>query len=113
VIARSPTVAESLLDAFAPRFRGQKLGQGSILAIGIVATLVAIGFGALAVFTFSTADTGLAPQFGYGMLVMAIVCLLVATACFVPTSRWWAIPVIMGILGAVLLIGQIARQLQM
>ncbi|MBI1915080.1 MAG: hypothetical protein HYS12_10135 [Planctomycetes bacterium] len=80
-----------------------------MIAIGITAALAAIGFGALGVYALSTPNTGLPPQFGYGMVGLAALCLLGGVACFVPSTRWWVLPLLACLIVGFVILLRVAR----
>jgi hypothetical protein len=97
------------MGLIAPSFKGQRLSWGSVIAIGVVSLLSTFGFGAVGLFALSTADAGIPPQFGYGMLAMAVLCLLGGVACFVPSSRWWVLPLLACLIGAFMVVVKLAK----
>ncbi len=107
--APSRTAADFLLGKFAPGFKGRSLSARSVIAVGIVTAICAVGFGALGVFALSPPYTGLPRQFGYGMLFFATLCVLGSVACFVPSSRWWVLPLLACLIGALIVVAKVAR----
>ena len=83
-----------------------------MIAVGVATILVAACAGALGIFAISSKGTGLPPQFGYGMLGLAGLCLLISVACFAPRTRSWSLPLIAVLIGLIILLSRLAKHWQ-
>jgi hypothetical protein len=96
--------ADVLMGLIAPGHKGRELGGGTVIAIGVGLLVLAVGFAGLGIFALTTPDIELDARFYCGVFGLASLCLLGAVPCFVPSSRRWALPLLVFLLAVIFVI---------